>query len=206
MSRRIIGIFVCVLLISNIIPVAVMAGDEENPEISDEEENDVQDNFNIISAWFFEKEEEPEYLFTALKLKNVDTMKLKQHLVVSWEHNGIHCSAGLYIGYDPNWWFAYEGGYGHGWWFQEHYQKIEGGFDEETGVIICKTPKSIINNPEKGDVLTNTRALAFQRFGFIGRMGFDRCFIQSLIYFITGKSVSDYAPNDGYGIDYIIKY
>jgi len=206
MSRRIIGIFVCVLLISNIIPVAVMAGDEGNPEITDEEENDVQDNFNIISAWFFEKEEEPDYLFTALKLKNIDTMKLKQHLVVSWDHNGIHCSAGLYIGYDPSWWFAYEGGFGHGWWFQEHYQKIQGEFDEETGIIICKTPKSFINNPEKGDVLTNTRALAFQRFGFIGRMGFDRWFIQSLIYFITGKSVSDHAPNDGYGMDYIIQY
>ena len=206
MSRKIIGIFVCVLLISNIIPVVVMAGDEENPEITDEEENDVQDNFNIISAWFFEKEEEPDYLYTALKLKNIDTMKLKQHLVVSWEHNGIHCSAGLYIGYDPGLWCAYEGGYGHGFWFNEHYQRIEGEFDEETGIIICKTPKSIINNPEKGDVLTNTRALAFQRFGFIGRMGFDRWFIHSLIYYVSGKSASDKAPNDGYGRDYIIQY
>jgi hypothetical protein len=206
MNIKIIGIFVCALLISNIIPVAVMAGDEKNPEITDEEENDVQDNLNIISAWFFEKEEEPGYLYTALKLKNIDTLKLKQHLVVIWEHNGVHCSAGLYIGYDLNLWCAYEGGNGHGLWFNEHYQRIEGEFDEETGIIICKTPKSIINNPEKGDVLTNTRALAFQRFGFIGRMGFDRCFIQSLIYYITGKSVSDYAPNDGYGLDYIIQY
>ena len=206
MRIKIIVIFVCMLLLLTIIPVTVMAGSEEDPEITDEEENDVQDNFNVISAWFFEKEDEPDYLYTALKLKNIDTMKLKQHLVVSWEHNGIHCSAGLYIGYDLGLWFLYEGGYGHGLWFQEHYQRIEGEFDETTGIIICKTPKSIINNPEKGDVLTNTRAHAFQRFGFIGRMGFDRWFIQSLIYFITGKSASDYAPNDGYGRDYVIKY
>lgn len=206
MKIKMVVIFICMLLLFTIIPITVMAGSEEDPEITDEEENDVQDDFNIISAWFFEKEDEPDYLYTALKLKNINTMKLKQHLVVSWEHNNIHCSAGLYIGYDPGWWFAYEGGYGHGWWFQEHYQKIEGEFDEESCIIICKTPKNIINNPKEGDVLTNTRAHAFQRFGFIGRMGFDRWFIQSLIYFITGKSASDYAPNSGYGRDYIIKY
>jgi len=68
---------------------------------------------------------------------------------------------------------------------------------EETGIIICKIPKSIINNPQKGDVLTKTSALAFQRFGFIGMLGFDRWFIHSLIFLITGKSVNDFAPNDG---------
>ncbi len=206
MYKKIFSIVVSTLFILTVMSTSVFAGSEEDPEIIDELEDDVQDDFNIISAWFFEKEDEPDYLYTALKLKNIDTMKLKQHLVVIWEHNGVHCSAGLYIGYDLDWWFSYQGGYGHGWWFQEHYQEIEGEFNEETGIITCKTPKNIINNPQKGDVLTNTRVHAFQRFGFIGRMGFDRWFIQSLIFFITGKSASDYAPNEGYGRDYIIQY
>ena len=206
MHNKIFSIIVIMLFILTIMSVNVFAGSEENPEINDEEENDVQDNFNIISAWFFEKEDEPDYLYTALKLKNINTIKLKQHLVVSWEHEDVHCSAGLYIGYDLDLWFAYEGGYGHGWWFQEHYQEIEGEFDEETGIITCKTPKNIINSPEKGDVLTNTRAHAFKRFGFIGRMGFDRWLFHSLIFYIFGKSASDNAPNDGYGKDYIIQY
>jgi len=107
---------------------------------------------------------------------------------------------------DEDWWFSYQAGYGPGWWFQEHYQEIEGEFDEETGIITCKIPKNIINDPDKGDVLTNTRASAFQRFGFIGMLGFDRWFIHSLIFIITGKSASDFAPNDGYGREYIIQY
>lgn len=206
MRRKILVILVNMLFISTMFSVYVFAGSEEDPEIIDDEENDVQEFLDIDSAWFYEKEEEPDYLYTALKLKNIDSTKTKQHLVVSWEYNGIHCSAGLYIGYDEEWWFSYQAGYGHGFWFQEHYQEIEGEFNEETGIIICKTPKSIIQNPQKGDILTNTRAHAFQRFGFIGMLGFDRWFIRSLIFVITGKSVSDFAPNDGPGRDYVIQY
>ena len=204
--QKIFAILVSMLFILTIISVNVFAGSEEDPEITDEEEDDVQDNFNIISAWFYEKEGEADYLYTALKLKNIDTAKTKQHLVIIWEHEGVHCAAGLYIGYDEDYWISYEAGYGHGFWFQEHYQRIEGEFDEETGIITCKIPKNIINDPDKGDVLTKTRASAFQRFGFIGMLGFDRWFIHTLIYVLSGKSASDFAPNDGYGRDYIIQY
>ncbi|MFE3845788.1 hypothetical protein ACFL1L_02875 [Thermoplasmatota archaeon] len=206
MRNKIFAILISMLFIFTILSVNVFAGSEEDPEITDEEEDDVQENFNIISAWFYEKEEEPDYLYTALKLKNIDTTKTKQHLVIIWEHEGVHCSAGLYIGYDEDYWLSYQAGYGHGFWFQEHYQQIEGEFDEETGIITCKIPKNIINEPDKGDILTKTRASAFQRFGFIGMLGFDRLFIRSLIFIITGKSANDFAPNDGYGRDYIIQY
>jgi len=206
MRKKIIPILVSMLFIFMTFSISVFAWSEEDPEITDEVEEDVQDSLNIISAWFYEKEDEPDYLYTALKLKNIDTTKTKQHLVVSWELNGVHCSAGLYIGYDEDFWFIYQGGYGHGWWFQEHYQDEEGWFDEETGIITCKTPKSFINTPQKGDVLTNTQAFAFQRFGFIGRLGFDRWFIHTLIFVLTGQSASDYAPNEGYGRDYTIQY
>jgi hypothetical protein len=205
-NRKFFSIVVVMLLITIAISVNVFAGSEEDPEIIDADEDDVQENFNIISAWFYEKEEEPDFLYTSLKLKNIDTTKTKQHLVIIWEHNGIHCSAGLYIGYDKDQWFSYQAGYGHGFWFQEHYEEIEGNFDEETGIITCEIPKNIINNPESGDVLTKTRASAFQRFGFLGILGFDRWFIHSLIYIITGEIASDHAPNDDYGRDYIIQY
>jgi hypothetical protein len=206
MRKKIISILVSMLFIFTILSVNVFAGSEEDPEIVDEEENDVKDYLDIISAWFYEKEGEPDYLYTALKLKNIDTTKTKQHLVVKWEHEGVECAASLHIGYDEDWWFSYQAGHGHGFWFQEHYQDIEGEFDEETGIIICKIPKSFVNNPEEGDVLTNTRALAFQRFGFIGMLGFDRWFIRTMIFIFSGKGVSDFAPNDGYGRDYTIQY
>jgi hypothetical protein len=197
--------FVFILLLNSILfAYSTTAGDESDPEIVDEQDTAVLDYLDIISAWFFEKENEPEYLFTALKMRQISPYHLKQHLTVHWEHNGIECASGLNIGYgDP--WFSYDAGYGHGFWFQEHYQEIQGEYDEETGIIICKIPKSMINNPQKGDVLTNTKALTFQRFGFIGRLGFNRFFISSMISLLTGNVPWDGAPYE-YGRDYIIQY
>jgi hypothetical protein len=194
------------LLITTIFPLtfSVLAGSEEDPEITDELEDDVFDYLNIISAWFYEKAEEPEYLYTALKIKEINPYHLKQHLTVHWDHNGIPCASGLHIGYGQPW-FSFAAGYGHGFWFQEHYQFIEGDYDKQTGIITCKIPKNIINNPQKGDILTNTKALTFQRFGFIGRLGFDRFFVSGLVTIIFGKTPWDGGPYD-YGRDYIIQY
>ena len=207
MKKKIIGIFVCMLLISTILPITgtVFAGDEEDPEIVDEPEDDVFDYLDIISAWFYEKAEMPDYLFIGLKIKEISALHLKQHLTVHWEYNGIECASGMHIGYGKPW-FDFSAGWGHGLWFKEHYQRIEGEYDEETGVIIMKIPKDIIKNPQQGDVLTNTYALTFERFGFIGRMGFGRWFIQYLITLLAGKSTSDFAPNEGYGREYTIQY
>jgi hypothetical protein len=192
------------LFILTILSVNVFAGSEEDPEILDEEDDAVFDYLDIISAWFYEKEEEPDYLYTALKIKEINQMKFKQHLTVHWTHNGVECASGLHIGYGIPW-FSFGAGYGHGWWFQEHYQDVEGEYDLETGIIICKIPKNIINNPQKGDVLTNTKALTFQRFGFIGRLGFNRFFISGLISLSTGNVPWDGAPYE-YGRNYIIQY
>jgi hypothetical protein len=205
MRNKIIGIFVCMLLITTILPITAIAGDEQNPEIQDTPENDVFPYLDIISAWFFEKSNEPGYLFTSLKLTEITGYRFKQHLTIGWEHNGIECAAGLFIGYGKPW-FAFDAGYGHGWWFQEHYINISGEYNQSTGIFTCKIPKEVINNPKQGDVLTNTYALTFQRFGFIGRLGFNRIFLPSLIYSIFKKSIRDIAPDTGYGKDYIIQY
>jgi len=112
----------------------------------------------------------------------------------------------MHIGYGKPW-YDFSAGYGHGWWFQEHYQRITGDYDEEKGIIICKIPKSIIKNPQRGDVLENTYASAFQRFGIIGRMGFDRAILRSIFFIISGKDVVDFAPEStDYGTDYVIQY
>jgi hypothetical protein len=206
MKMKIINFLICLLFITTNFSIIVIAGSEYDPEIIDDEENDIVEFLDIISAWFYEKEDEPEYLFTGLKLKKIETNQLKQHLTVHWEHNDIYCAASLHIGYDEKNWISYQAGYGHGFWFQEHYQSIEGNYDKETGIIECKIPKSIINNPKKDDVLTNTYALTFQRFGFIGRLGFDRWFIRSLISIFIGKHLNDIAPNEENGKDYIIQY
>jgi hypothetical protein len=205
-KRKIIPIFVMVLMISVSFTIVVSAGSEEDPEIVDEEDTDVLGYLDVVSAWFFEKEEEPEYLFTSLKMNKISPYYLKQHLVVHWTHNGIKCASGMFVGYGQPW-FDFSAGYGHGWWFEEHYQRIEGEYDKKTGIITCKIPKSIINNPQQGDVLENTYASAFKRFGFIGRMGFDRAILRSILFLLLGKDVVDFAPEStDYGRDYIIQY
>ena len=194
------------MLNSTFFIYSASAGDEQDPEILDEEDTDVFEYLDVISAWFFEKEEEPDYLFTAIKLKHISPYHLKQHLTIHWDYNGIPHASGLHIGYG-NPWFSYSGGWGHGFWFQEHYVEVEGENDPDTGIAICRIPKSVINNPQKGDVLENTYALTFERFGFIGRLGFGRPLIRSIIYKIALKDVCDYAPEStDYGRDYVIKY
>ena len=205
--KKIVGILFCMLLVTTALSATVMAGDEQNPEIKDEVDNEVPDYLDIISAWFYENPDDPEYLFASLKLKEISYLRFKQHLTIHWEHNGVECAAGMFIGYGQPW-FSFNAGYGHGWWFQEHYVNISGEYDLDIGVFTCKIPKEVINNPKKGDVLTNTQAVTFQRFGFIGRLGFDRFFFPFLIYLITGNGVNDVAPNNSssYGEDYIILY
>jgi len=194
------------LVLSMTLTISVPAGTEEDPEIVDEEDTDVVDYLDVISAWFYEKPDEPDYLFTALKMKEIKPFHFKQHLVVHWEHNGIPCASGMVIGYGEPW-FDFHAGYGHGWWFEEHYLRVEGFCDDETNIITWKIPKSIINNPQKGDVLENTYASAFERFGFVGRLGFDRAIVRSILYLISGKNVVDFAPESTeYGRDYVIQY
>lgn len=206
MKNKIFSVIIILLMLTITIPSIASAGSEEDPEIEDEADTAVVDYLDIISAWFYENADEPDYLFTALKIKEINPFHLKQHLTVHWEHNGIPCASGMHIGYGEPW-FHFSAGYGHGWWFEEHYQEITGSYDKETGIIICKIPKSIINNPQKGDVLENTYASTFERFGFIGRLGFSRPLLRGIILLITGKNVGDYAPEVmNYGRNYILQY
>lgn len=208
MKKSILSLIIIGLLLSlsffNTQPL--LAGDEENPEIEDEIEDEVVDYLDIISAWFFEKAEEPEYLFICLKVKEIDENPMQQKLTVHWEYNGIECAAGLAIGYDETDVFKHSAGWGHGFWFQEHYQAIDGSVDTEKGIITFKIPKEYIKDPQPGERLTNTYALTFQRYGYIGKLGFDRALLQIILYVLTGEDRSDFGPNEGYGKDYIIQY
>lgn len=205
MRKKFFPIVVCMLFFALLFQTHAFAGDEENPEITDEVEEDIVDYLDIISAWFYEDAQQPDYLFIGLKVVEIDELPLKQKLTVHWEYNGIECAAGLAIGYGSPW-FIHSAGWGHGFRWQEHYQRVEGTVNQEEGIITFKIPKGYIRDPQKGDILTNTYALTFQRFGFLGRLGFSRVFFRSFVEFMIGKRVADIGPNTGYGSDYIIKY
>ena len=72
MKIKLLSIFVCTLLFTIPFSITVLAGSEEDPEIVDETDENVMKYLDIISAWFFEEENQPDYLFISLKLKEIN--------------------------------------------------------------------------------------------------------------------------------------
>jgi hypothetical protein len=206
MRRKIIPILVSMLFIFTIFSVNVFAGSEDDPEILDEKDDEVLEHLDIISAWFYEKEEEPDYLFISLKLKEINTKIPMQFLTVHWYYNNIQYVTGMRIGYSIPW-IEFIAGKAEGWWFwfQVDFEPITGEYDEEKGIITCKIPKNLIGNPEEGDILTKTKASTMQRFGFRGRLGFDTLWVIALYRLTSGEVPWDGAPLE-YGRDYKINY
>jgi hypothetical protein len=175
--------------------MTALAGDPENPEIEDEL-NDTDLSFlDIESAWFYEKADAPEYLYTALKVKSLN-LKTNAVLSIRWNYNGKDYVSGfdtyrfqedVFRSGDPK---------RASYWQWNSMPVCEGTTDQTTNIITWKVLKRNIGNPEKGDVLTNTRAAAVSG-GYL-----------SFIYFFTGNYFRDFAPNQQgtYGSDYIIQY
>lgn len=62
MIEKIIGFFICMLIILTIIPSCIVAGDKEDPEINDKSKDTIWKHFDILSAWFHEDANDPDYL------------------------------------------------------------------------------------------------------------------------------------------------
>ncbi len=197
MKRKIIGIFVCTLLISTILPITgtVFAGDEEDPEIVDVTGDTDLGFLDIESAWFYEKADESDYLFTALKIKDLKEA-FNAVFSIRWAYNDVVYVSGLSTYYYKD--KEFRGGLRQRatYWQWKNMPECIGVFDQNTDIITWKMLKSNIGNPQKGDVLTNTEASAVAGFPL------------SFIYFFTGKDYRDFAPDNygDYGQDYIIQY
>ena len=197
MKKKIIGIFICTLLITTILPITgtVFAGDENDPEIVDGIGDTLLGFLDIESAWFYEKTDEPDYLFTALKIKD---LKVASNAVFSirWTYNGVVYVSGLDTFYYREKEFRSGIRQRATYWQWKSMPKCIGIFDQNTDIITWKILKSNIGNPQESDVLTNTEASAVTGFPL------------SFIYFFTGEDYRDFAPDagDGYGRDYVIRY
>ena len=205
MKRKILGMFVCTLLIATILPItgSVIAGDENDPEIVDDENDVIGPNGNIIagirfnhidviSAWFFEKQNEPEYLFTSLKVINLRA-SINTGYEIFWRYNDI--GYGTIISNDLI-----------GILFSRllsramlldftnlEISEISYSIDQKNNIITFKTPKELIGNPQSGEKLTNTMAWTSAQFGY-------------LLSPNTHLTWQDRGPDSGTGSDYIIQY
>jgi len=207
MKKKIISILICTLFITSINAIA---GNMNDPEITDAA-GDAFGYLDIDSVWFYEEEDNPDFLFVAMKINEPSYNKFQQTFAVFWKYGDKQYACGLHLGFDikENWERYTAGEYDNrapsvG---SKNYN-INGTYSISEGVILWEIPKEYIGGPEKDDVLANTWSNAFRRLGFLGRIGFSRPILDNIIYRIFGNSLWDHAPDNygEYGRDYIIKY
>ena len=215
MKIKIVCLFVFMLLITTILPLTAMAGDEQNPEIVDETDDlfgifalkpnvynfftkskifnmESFDFMDITKAWFYEKPDKPDYLYTAIKLKNLEFINQRTIYAMHWEFEGKNYAVGVHVysngeiqGFFAGETFGIFNRYGP-------YHNASGSFDLDNDLVIFEISKDVIGNPEPGDILTRTDAWTGLRFIF-----------EALTIPLGGEVAKDWA---GYGADYTIKY
>jgi len=202
LRKKLISLMLCFFLISIMFSSLAYAGDEQNPEIEDKT-GDAFGYIDIESVWFYEKQDEPDILYISMKIFNSSETRFQQTFAVFWSFKNIKYAVSLHLGFSFDEWMQFNSGI----YRRRSYSQINGTYDFDTGVINWKIPKTNIGNPEKGDVLTDTWSNAFRRLGFIGRIGFTRYILDSIIFRIFGNNMWDYAPDKGtYGRNYTIEY
>jgi hypothetical protein len=165
-------------------------------------------NVDIQKAWFFEDPATPEYLYITLKVTYLETNYRGTLLLdVYWKMNTVnhfvYAGLGLYMSNEIG---TANFVTGHPWKIK--YTNITGSLDVKNNTITYIIPKSLIGNPQKGDILTKTHAIASQRTPFMEKLGWDAFFITRInrILGSLSKCWIDSAPGNDFGRDYIIQY
>jgi hypothetical protein len=205
--KRIGGIFVCTLLLTTLLPMSVLAGDETNPEITDAT-RDARMNVDIKKAWFFEDPAAPDYLYITIQVGAL-VPKYRGTLLndVGWTMNNVNYYVAGCLG-------IYLSGVLHQLYVAvgiartRIFTEITGSMDVINGTITCKIPKSLIGDPHTGDVLTQTYASTSQRTPIMEWIGWDAYIWTKLFRTIGLPSMCwiDRGPDSAYGTDYSIQY
>ena len=203
MRKKPLCFFMSFILLSIMFSSVIHAGDSQQPEIVDEI-GDAFGYIDITSVWFYEKEEEPNYLFVDMEINTPSETTFQQTFAAFWTFGRVTYFVSLHLGFDFFNWTKYNTGIHR---TRLYIFPVEGTYDFDSGIITWKISKDLVGNPQPGDVLTNTWSNAFRRLGFIGRIGFTRYLPDAIILRVFGNNMWDYAPERGsYGSDYVIKY
>jgi hypothetical protein len=208
------------LLITTILPITALAGDENDPEITDnlndqfgalvEHPNRIRtrialtllqmdffDFIDIDSAWFYENEVEPNYLYAALKLKDLSVNPQRAIYTIHWKCNGVPYAVWSHLYNNGQ---NYTGSVGVDKRFNFRWHDAEVTYDFNSSIVTFKMDKKYIGNPQPGDLLIRTFAWTALRFNFE-----PLC-----LFFSDGELVKDCAPfiesNEDYGRNYEILY
>lgn len=205
MLKRIISITVCIMLLTTIVPFVTLAGDENNPEIEDPE-GDVLlfgkmpmlimskffKHIDVISAWFYENPDEPDILYTTLKIKEYKRSLLMAAYGIFWYYNDIDYGAISMFSRGEDYMIGIQ--------IQEvEFIPVDNFYtiDEEKNTVTFAIPKNLIGNPEPGDILNP--------FISIGVMRFVSDTLSNILMRSVGTNVlaADFTTG---GLDYTIQY
>ena len=193
MMKKIKSIMIIMLMISLIFSIKVFAGDQENPEIEDEIGDSYFDFLDIKSAWFFEDENEPEYLFISMKMNSINENFISI-FAVKWHLQDTKYIAGLETYFiKPK--ISRSGLYQRGTsWQWRSMPECGSIMDKNNNIMTWKILKTNIGDPQPGYILTKTQASAVASF--------------PMSIFDPFIDMRDFAPNDTneYGKDYTIQY
>jgi hypothetical protein len=193
-SLIVIGLFV------SVVPLSVVAGDEQNPEITDEEGDMFQhpyfylpqrslDAVDIVSAWFSEDFNESDFLFISLKVVDLHYLSvLRSTYLIEWGH-------GDYV-YKGRFTTQFFGVYSVGILLRSYPSRIHfirASFDKDHDLVTFKIPKKFIDDPQPGEMLTRTRVAS--------------TITTTSGYLLDFILVGDIAPDhQASGKDYVIQY
>jgi hypothetical protein len=190
MIKKVITIFLCAFLTIPIFPLTnrVLAGDKDNPEIEDDSGDVLFSCIDILSAWFYEDPNDADFLYAAIEIKNLQYKIIPTQYAIYWTYNRTLYFSFLSTsnkGINSMCFICDISG---------NLNHIAGSCDLENDIIAMKIPKNLIGNPQPEDLLI--RPYAFSIFSLFGGI-----LAQFGIFFL-----SDYAPDNRQGKNYMIQY
>lgn len=206
--KKILTFFVCLIFISTFFSINIIANSNNDPEIKDETADTLLWYVDILSAWFYENPDEPEFLYIKMELRDLSRSWIGGLYQIEWTYNDIIYASFTSIGYKgssiPI--SLVSGVYGRGTNADLfNMPPCEGNIDIDAGIITWKIPKINIGNPKEGDILREPWSKSCFS-GIYGIMSFIR-----YIPILAKDLAPTYIDEDGltrfeYGRDYIIKY
>ena len=168
MKIKIVGIFVCMLLVAIILPLTALAGDPENPEVIDRIRDvklfgvitiPLQMEYkyaDIVAAWLHDEGTNPDYLSVSLQIRDLEekTESLEAIYNVDWVWNNNRFIVNLHI--NPQGIGSFIVGRSLDYNDDiEEWITCDGTVDLEKNIITWSVPKEFMQNLRKGSTITS---------------------------------------------------
>lgn len=177
--RKICEILVCALVVATLIPLGVIAGNSDGPEVEDRIRDvkafglfrvfpqNLFKHIDVVSAWFYENIDNPDDLYISLRLREIKeaTHILEAIYLVSWLHNNNFFITGVHV---------------FPWGIEEYYIGIsmdgdsivddifncEGICDFTENTFTWRVSKDVLGNLESGSSIYDIHPRAYLRFPY----------------------------------------